>query len=197
MAGLRARDVCGGGWRGVKAAAIDSYIAQLEGALKRRGIEDPRTLEEARERLIDAVEEGLRQGLSIGDAEHIALERFGPPEAVAAQVVARKEGVMTRCSTAFETVWRRRTPQSAAAADRTESVRRQHGRNSQRTRTWCRAGHDTKTIDDRRPSTVDRRLSESPTAPRSGQTRAPTSGPRHRPPAHPPSRRQTASRRLP
>jgi hypothetical protein len=66
--------------------AVNDYITQFEGQLRLRGIVDPRILAEAREHLVDAVEDGRRRGLSIDDAEHEALERFGPPDVVAAHI---------------------------------------------------------------------------------------------------------------
>lgn len=66
--------------------SVNDYITQLEGQLRLRGIINPRILAEAREHLLDAVEDGRRRGLSIADAEHEACERFGAPDVVAAHI---------------------------------------------------------------------------------------------------------------
>ena len=68
---------------------VDAYLSRLQRELRRLGIEDARIVEEAREHLLDAVEDGRQRGLSIDDAEREAFERFGAPEAVAAQVFAK------------------------------------------------------------------------------------------------------------
>lgn len=55
---------------------VDAYLDRLEHELRQRGVQDTRIVEEAREHLLDAVENGRPRGLSIEDAEHEALERF-------------------------------------------------------------------------------------------------------------------------
>jgi hypothetical protein len=47
-------------------------------------------VDEAREHLFDAVEDGLQRGLSIEAAESEALVRFGPPEMVAAHFATKR-----------------------------------------------------------------------------------------------------------
>jgi uncharacterized protein involved in exopolysaccharide biosynthesis len=87
---------------------VDAYLSRLERELRRRGIEDARVVEEAREHLLDAVEDGRQRGLSMEDAAREAFERFGAPEAVAAQVFRQGDHMMTRVVAVLETVWRRK-----------------------------------------------------------------------------------------
>ena len=64
-------------------------------------------IEEAREHLVDAVEDGRQRGLSVEDAGEKRSRRFGAPEVVAAHVVP--EGTHVAWDRpVFETVWRRK-----------------------------------------------------------------------------------------
>ena len=65
-------------------ALLEGYLAQLARELRNRGLGNTRIVEEAREHLVDAIEEGVRRGLSVEAAEREAFARFGPPEMVAA-----------------------------------------------------------------------------------------------------------------
>jgi|SoiMethySBSTD1v2_1073268.scaffolds.fasta_scaffold00594_18 uncharacterized protein involved in exopolysaccharide biosynthesis len=87
---------------------IDDYLERLERELQQRGVEDARILAEAREHLLDAVEDGRQRGLSVDDAEHEALQRFGAPETVAAHVLPERDRTMNGFAAAFDTVWRRK-----------------------------------------------------------------------------------------
>jgi hypothetical protein len=66
------------------SAPVDAYLALLGCELRKRGLADSRIVEEAREHLVDAIQEGLDRGLSVEAAERQAFARFGPPEIVAA-----------------------------------------------------------------------------------------------------------------
>jgi uncharacterized protein involved in exopolysaccharide biosynthesis len=89
------------------SGSVSDYIARLEQQLRQRGIIDPRILAEAREHLVDAIEEGREQGLSAADAEHEAFERFGAPEIVAAHIL--EEGDRgTGIAGAFGAIWRQK-----------------------------------------------------------------------------------------
>ena len=68
-----------------------------------------RIVEEAREHLVDAVEDGRRRGLPVEDAEREAFERFGAADIVAAHVVPRRERMMGRFAAVLETAWRRKS----------------------------------------------------------------------------------------
>ena len=83
---------------------LDEYVRRLERELRRRGFDDRRTLDEARDHLVDAIEDGRRRGLSDDDAASDAFERFGAPEVVAAHVVSEGEGTMGPAAV-FRAVW--------------------------------------------------------------------------------------------
>jgi hypothetical protein len=68
------------------SAALEAYLSRLERELRTRGLQKKRIVDEAREHLVDAIEDGLQRGLSVDAAEREALARFGPPEMVAAHV---------------------------------------------------------------------------------------------------------------
>lgn len=87
---------------------VDGYLSQLQREFRRLGIEDARIVEEAREHLLDALEDGRQRGLSADDAEREAFERFGSPDAVARQVFRQGDHMMTRVVAVLETVWRRK-----------------------------------------------------------------------------------------
>jgi uncharacterized protein involved in exopolysaccharide biosynthesis len=87
---------------------LDDYLNRLERELRERGVEDARIVEEAREHLVDAVEDGRQRGLSVGDAARDAVERFGAPEIVAAHVTSEKDRTMNRFAAVLDTVWHRK-----------------------------------------------------------------------------------------
>jgi phosphoglycolate phosphatase-like HAD superfamily hydrolase len=72
------------------SAALEAYVSRLERELRKRGVQDGRIVDEAREHLFDAVEDGRQRGLSVEAAEREALARFGPPEMVAAHFAAKR-----------------------------------------------------------------------------------------------------------
>jgi len=97
---------------------LDPYLRELARALHERGHEASRIVDEAREHLVDAVEDGLRRGLAREDAEREAVERFGPPELIAAQAPIRSHW-MARVTAALDTLvghWRWMTAATALAA---------------------------------------------------------------------------------
>jgi uncharacterized protein involved in exopolysaccharide biosynthesis len=73
--------------------ALEAYLRRLDRELASRGIWSSRVIEEAREHLVDAIEDGLRRGLSLDVAEREAVERFGPPETIARHVEAERRGM--------------------------------------------------------------------------------------------------------
>ena len=91
MARLRPRRPVRRRGASVTPGPVDDYLARLERALRQRGCEDARIVDEAREHLVDAIENGQQRGLSVDDAARDAFERFGAPAVVAAHVVP--EGV--------------------------------------------------------------------------------------------------------
>jgi hypothetical protein len=72
-------------------------VSRLGQELANRGIRDIRIVEEAREHLVDAVEDGVKRGLSVEAAEREAFLRFGAPETIAAHVVAERHRLMNQC----------------------------------------------------------------------------------------------------
>ena len=56
---------------------INSYLVALKQSLWIRGMADAETLAEIESHLLEAVEQGLYQGLSADEAEQCAIERFG------------------------------------------------------------------------------------------------------------------------
>jgi len=87
---------------------VDDYLTRLEQQLRQRGIDDPRMLAEAREHLVDDIEDGCHRGLSIADAEREAIGRFGAPEVVAAQVLEERDRMRTGFTGVFSTMWQRK-----------------------------------------------------------------------------------------
>jgi hypothetical protein len=83
-------------------------VSRLTRELKTRGLEDARIVEEAREHLVDAVEDGRRRGLPIEAAEQEAFERFGAAETIAAHAVMERERNMNRLAVLLGTVWLRK-----------------------------------------------------------------------------------------
>jgi hypothetical protein len=62
---------------------IYSFLRALKHQLWLRGIFDPEYLEEVESHLLEAMEAGIRQGLSAVEAERRAVERFGSIKVVA------------------------------------------------------------------------------------------------------------------
>jgi uncharacterized protein involved in exopolysaccharide biosynthesis len=87
--------------------SIDDYLRRLAEELRVHGHMAARLLDEAREHLADAVEDGVRRGLAREDAERDAFRRFGAPELIA-HSVSERDSVMIRLVSAFETAWQRR-----------------------------------------------------------------------------------------
>jgi len=85
---------------------LNEYLAQFARELRARGAYDGRLVDEAREHLADAIEDGLRRGLSAEDAERAAVEQFGPPELIAAHAVSGRDRMWHRIAAVGETLWR-------------------------------------------------------------------------------------------
>lgn len=56
---------------------IQTYLRALKRQLWLRGVFDPESIAEAESHLLEAVEAGVRRGLSVDESERQALERFG------------------------------------------------------------------------------------------------------------------------
>ena len=63
---------------------IQAYLRKLERSLGLRGLADQNDLEEIKSHLFEAVQEGIAHGLSLDEAEHQALERFGDVKTILA-----------------------------------------------------------------------------------------------------------------
>ena len=87
---------------------LDAFLNRLEQELRQRGHLDARMLDEARDHLLDAVEDGQRRGLSIEDAQREALERFGAPDLVAAQLAPGRHQMLNRIAVVLDRVWSRK-----------------------------------------------------------------------------------------
>ncbi len=92
----------------MSAGPLDAFLNRLEQELRQRGHFDARVLDEARDHLLDAVEDGQRRGLSIEDAQREALERFGAPDLVAAQVAPGRHQMLNRMAIVLDRVWARK-----------------------------------------------------------------------------------------
>ncbi len=67
---------------------VTQYVDELRRTLRSQGIFDAQVVDELRDHLIDAIEEGRLRGLTVDAAESEALARCGPPELVSAHVAA-------------------------------------------------------------------------------------------------------------
>jgi len=82
---------------------VTRYIDDLKRAFRSQGVFDAQIVEELRDHLIDAIEEGRLRGLTADAAEREAIARCGPPELVAAHVAAglprlRRRTLLTLCA---------------------------------------------------------------------------------------------------
>jgi hypothetical protein len=75
---------------------VDAYLRQLERALHRRGVTDARVVDESRDHLVDAMEQGLQRGLTREAAAREALARFGEPDVVAAHFATERYRMLNR-----------------------------------------------------------------------------------------------------
>jgi hypothetical protein len=66
-------------------ASLQEYLRRLERELERRGLGSRDTLAEMESHLLDSIDSGLAQGLSLPEARSRALQRFGSPRRIAAQ----------------------------------------------------------------------------------------------------------------
>jgi len=72
------------------------YSSRLRHELAKRRLADARIVEEAREHLVDAIDDGLQRGLPADAAAREAFVRFGTPEAVADQFAAERRGMLNQ-----------------------------------------------------------------------------------------------------
>ncbi len=76
---------------------LQGYLDRLKNELNGRGISNAGdVLEEIESHLLDSVDQGLRQGLSLEEAQRRALDRFGPPGLIAASFEKEKKEPMQK-----------------------------------------------------------------------------------------------------
>lgn len=80
----------------MKENRIQAYLRKLEWQLWLRGLADAHTLTEIESHLLEAVETGLYQGLTLEEAEQNALERFGSVQIVAGTFEKERNGGMQK-----------------------------------------------------------------------------------------------------
>jgi hypothetical protein len=79
-----------------QSPAIETYLHTLRAELARAGVPARRVLDEADDHLRDAVNEGLRQGLSPADAARRAVARFGDARMVARRFADSRDRLLHR-----------------------------------------------------------------------------------------------------
>jgi hypothetical protein len=80
----------------MKPTLLETYLTDLAGRLRKRGLFESRIIEEARGHLVDAVEDRIHRGLELEAAECEAIERFGAAETIAAKFAAEKYFMLNR-----------------------------------------------------------------------------------------------------
>ena len=76
------------------ANQIESYLRALKRQLWLRGLFDPESLAEVESHLLEAVEAGIRQGLSVDESERQTLERFGSVKVVSLAFEKERNNLM-------------------------------------------------------------------------------------------------------
>jgi hypothetical protein len=75
---------------------LEAYLSRLERELKKHRLVSSRIVEEAREHLVDAIEDGQRRGLSLDAAKREAVVAFGAPETIAAHFATERYAMRNR-----------------------------------------------------------------------------------------------------
>jgi len=73
---------------------IESYLRALKNKLWLRGVFDKESLEEVESHLLESVDAGLGQGLSVDESERRALERFGSEKVVSLAFERERNNLM-------------------------------------------------------------------------------------------------------
>jgi hypothetical protein len=79
-----------------KTNPVQAYLRALKRDLWLRGLSDPETLAEIEGHLLEAVEQGRREGLSAAAAEQRAIARFGPVRTVGASFEKERMDAMQK-----------------------------------------------------------------------------------------------------
>jgi hypothetical protein len=91
----------------VTVSSLEVYLTRLRHELRRRWLDDDRFVEEAREHLVDRIEDGVQRGLSRDAAEQDAFRGFGSPETIADCAAAERYPLWNRWG-AFAVIWDRK-----------------------------------------------------------------------------------------
>jgi hypothetical protein len=75
---------------------LEAYLKRLEHELTKLGLMDARIVDEVREHLVDAIEDGLRRGSPMDAAEREAFARLGEPETVAGHFATERHRMLNR-----------------------------------------------------------------------------------------------------
>ena len=73
---------------------INSYLSALKHRLWIRGMADAETLTEIEGHLLDAMDKGIREGLSAEEAEQRAIERFGSVQTIIGSFEKERMNIM-------------------------------------------------------------------------------------------------------
>jgi len=80
----------------MKMNHIQNYLRALKRDLWMRGLSDVETLAEIESHLLEAMDQGLQQGLKVEEAEYRAVERFGPVRTVAGSFEKERMDMMQK-----------------------------------------------------------------------------------------------------
>jgi hypothetical protein len=75
---------------------VDDYLDALRAELAKLGLDDNRFVIEARDHLVDAIQTEVSNGRPVADAERDALERFGAPQEVVADLDHRRRPALNQ-----------------------------------------------------------------------------------------------------
>ncbi len=102
----------------MSSSGLEAYLRRLREELRRRWLDDDRLVAEAREHLVDRIDDGVRRGLTREAAEQQAFREFGSPETIAACSAAERYPMGDRwgfIGMVWDRKWSVLTPALAAA----------------------------------------------------------------------------------
>lgn len=83
---------------------IETYLRALKRQLWVRGVFDPDALVEVESHLLETVDAGIRQGLSVDESERRALERFGSVKVVSLAFERERNNIMQNLLLTFAVI---------------------------------------------------------------------------------------------
>jgi len=86
--------------------SIDDYLERLHRELRQLGQVDSRLIDEVHDHLADAIDDGIRRGLTAEEASREAFERFGTPEFIARSSIREKTDMRNWLTAVSATLWR-------------------------------------------------------------------------------------------